>query len=420
MQPVPADDEPPGASLVRDPDFLKLWSAQAIAEFGARITREGLPIAAVLVLSAGPQALGLLSAASSAAALAVGLTLGGVVDRRPRRRLMIGMDLLRAAVLVTIPLAALTGQLSLPLIIVVGAAVAGASALFAIAAHAYLPGLIARRQLTDGNARLAATESVAEVGGPALAGVLFQWLTAPAAIALNAATYAASAVLLGTIRRPEPAPEPEPPATLLQDLRSGVGAAWAERRVRALLLMSAVMTLFGSFFAATYVVFALQTLGLTPALLGVTIAAGGAGALAGSVLAGALSRRLGAGPAILLGFAGWAAANLLIPLAPPDPVSGTAVLVTAQVLGDGLAVAAIVLAASLRQSLIPLNLLGRVGATFHAVQGAAGVAGALAGGALAAQIGLRGAMFIAVAGMALAPLIGLLGPLRRMREIGDR
>ncbi|MFC3079857.1 MFS transporter [Phenylobacterium terrae] len=408
------------SALNRNPDFLKLWSAQAIAEFGARITREGLPIAAVLTLSAGPQALGLLSAVRSAAGLAVGLTLGGFVDRRPRRRLMIGMDVLRAAALVTIPAAALMGWLSLAQIFVVGAIVAAASALFAIAAHAYLPGLIAKAQLTEGNARLSATESVAEVGGPALAGVLFQWLTAPAAIALNAVTYAASAALLGAIRKPEPAPEPEPPATLLKDLRTGAGAAWSEPRVRALLLMGAVTTLFGSFFAATYVVFALQTLGLTPSLLGLTIAAGGAGALAGSVAAGPLSRALGAGPAILLGFLGWAAANVLIPLAPADPVLGTAALVTAQILGDGLAVASLVLAASLRQSLVPQNLLGRVGATFHAAEGAAGIAGALAGGLLAEQIGLRGAMFVAVAGMALAPLIGLMSPLRQVREIGDR
>lgn len=420
MQPVRSADGGTTVALGRHPDFLKLWSAQAIAEFGARITREGLPIAAVLALSAGPQALGLLSALRSAAGLAVGLTLGGFVDRRPRRRLMIGMDLLRAAVLATIPLAALMGWLSLAQIFLVGAVVAAASALFAIAAHAYLPGLIARSQLAEGNARLSATESVAEVGGPALAGALFQWLAAPAAIALNAVTYAASAALLGAIRKPEPAPEPEPPASLAQDLRAGAGAAWGEPRVRALLLMDVVMTLFGSFFAATYVVFALQTLGLTPSLLGLTIAAGGAGALAGSMLAVPLSRRLGAGRAILLGFFGWAGANLLIPLAPAHPVLGTSALVAAQILGDGLAVAAMVLAGSLRQSLIPQNLLGRVGATFHAAEGAAGVIGALAGGALAEAVGLRGAMFVAVAGMALAPLVGLFSPLRQVREIGDR
>lgn len=417
MQPVASDEDDNSLPLSRHPDFLRLWSAQAIAEFGARITREGLPIAAVLALAAGPQALGLLSALRSGAALAVGLTSGGFVDRRRRRRLMIAMDLVRAAVLVTVPVAAFAGWLSLTQIFIVGAVVAAASALFAIAAHAYLPGLIAKAQLADGNARLSATESVAEVGGPALAGVLFQWLTAPAAIALNAVTYAASAVLLGGIRKPEPEPEPEPAASLGEDLRKGASAVFAEPRVRPLLLMSAAMTLFGSFFAATYHVFALQTLGLTPALLGLTIAAGGAGALAGSVLAVPLSGRLGAGPAILLGFFGWAAANALIPIAPADPVLGTAALVAAQIFGDGFAVAAIVLAGSLRQSLVPLNLLGRVGALFHAVEGAAGIVGALAGGVLAAAIGLRGAMAVAVAGMALAPLIGLASPLRRVRTI---
>jgi len=417
MQPIP-NAEGPSPPLDRQPDFVKLWSAQAIAEFGARITREGLPITAVLALSAGPEALGLLAAASSASALLVGLPLGGLVDRRPRRRLMIAMDMIRAAVLAAVPIAAFTGHLSLALVIAAGAAVAAASALFAIAAHAYLPGLIASRQLAAGNARLAATESVAEVGGPALAGVLFQWLTAPAAIALNALTYLASALLLGAICKPEPASAKIPAAGILGDLRAGASAAWSDPRVRALLLTGSGTSLFGSFFAATYVVFALETLGLTPALLGATIAAGGAGALAGSALAVALAHRLGAGPAILVGMFGAAAANLLIPLAPADPALGTAMLVAAQVAGDGLAVAAMVLAGTLRQTLVPQNLLGRVGATFHAAQGAAGVAGALAGGALAVSLGLRGAMFVAVAGLALVPLIGLVSPLREVREIG--
>lgn len=405
-------------SLSRHPDFLKLWSAQAIAEFGARITREGLPIAAVVALGAGPQALGLLAAARSGAALLVGLAAGGTIDRRRRRPMMIGADLIRAAVLATIPLAALAGWLSLAHIFVVAAVVAATSAVFAIASHAYLPGLIETRQLADGNARLAATESVAEVGGPALAGLLFQWLTAPAAIALNAVTYAASAVLLGAIRRPEPEPEPEPAANWLADVRAGASTAWREPRIRALLVMTGVITLFGSSFSATYIVFALETLRLTPALLGLTIAAGGVGALAGSLLAQPMARAFGVGPAIVLGVFGWAASTLLIPLAPAHPVTGTAFLVTAQVLGDGMAVAGLVLAASLRQSLLPQNLLGRVGATFHAAEGAAGIAGALGGGALAAGVGVREAMFIAVAGMTVSPLFGLFSPLRRVRVIG--
>ncbi len=406
-------------SLTRHPDFLKLWSAQAIAEFGARITREGLPIAAVVALAAGPQALGLLAAVRSGAALLVGLAAGGAIDRRRRRPMMIGADLIRAAVLATIPAAALFGWLNVTQIFVVAAVVGATSAVFAIASHAYLPGLIETRQLADGNARLAATESVAEVGGPALAGVLFQWLTAPAAIALNAVTYAVSAVLLGAIRKPEPPPEPEPAAHWLSDIATGAATAWGEPRIRDLLAMGAVATLFGSSFSATYIIFALETLGLTPALLGLTIAAGGVGALAGSLLAQPMARAFGAGPAILLGFFGWGASGVLMPLAPAHPVWGSAFLVTAQVLGDGMAVAGLVLAGSLRQALLPQNLLGRVGATFHASEGAAGIAGALGGGALAAAIGVRETMFIAVAGMALTPLIGLFSPLRRVRAIGS-
>jgi Na+/melibiose symporter-like transporter len=331
---------------------------------------------------------------------------------------MVGADLVRAVALATIPAAAWLSCFSLTQVFVVAVVVAATSAVFAIASHAYLPSLIETRQLAEGNARLAATEGLAEVGGPALAGALFQWMTAPLAITLNAVSYIASAVLLGSIRREEVTPVPEPAASWLADVMIGATTAWREPRIRALLLMSALITLFGSSFSATYMVFALETLRLTPALLGLTIAAGGVGALAGSVLAQPLARMLGAGPAIVLGFFGWAATSLLIPLAPADPIVGTVMLVAAQVFGDGMAVAALVLAGSLRQAVLPQTMLGRVGATFHSAEGAAGILGALSGGVLAGALGLRAVMFIAVVGMALAPLLGLFSPLRRVREIG--
>ncbi|MDB5494052.1 MAG: transporter, partial [Phenylobacterium sp.] len=175
---------PSDLPLWRQGDFRRLWAAQAVSDFGARITRDGLPMMAVLALAASPAQLGLLAALAGAPALLVGLSAGGLVDRSRRRTLLIAADLVRAAVLVTLPLAAWLRVLGLGQVFAAAALVAAASALFDIADHAYLPSLVGRDRLTEANARIGATESLAEMGGPALAGLLFQWLTAPVAVAV--------------------------------------------------------------------------------------------------------------------------------------------------------------------------------------------------------------------------------------------
>ena len=218
-------------------DFNRLWAAQAASAFGARIAREGLPIAAITTLTASPAALGILSALTGLASLVLGLSAGGWVDRRPRRGVLIAMNLVRAATLAIIPLAALAGFLTLPMILTAATVIAGASTVFVMAEHAILPELVAPEALITANARLSATDSVAEIGGPALAGVLFQILTAPFAVAATAVSWLASALLLLRIRRGRPV-ETEP-RTQAQgpSFLSGLRTTWADREVRVLFLI---------------------------------------------------------------------------------------------------------------------------------------------------------------------------------------
>jgi MFS family permease len=405
-------------SLKGHRDFRRLWAAQAVSAFGARITREGLPILAVTTLAAPPQALGVLAAVGAGAALIVGLTSGGVIDRARRRPILIGADLVRAAVLASLPAAAVLGLVTLPHVLIAAALVSGASVAFDIASHAYLPALIGKPDLVEGNSKLAATDAVAEVGGPALAGVLFQWLTAPIAVVVNAATYLVSAAFLATLRAPEPRPESEPRAAWHSDITQGFRLAWAEPRVRALLLMNVVQGLFGGVFSALYVLFALRTLGLPTSLLGIAIACGGLGALMGAGLGPWMARRLGAGPAIIVAQLCGVLATLGIPLAPANPLGAMTVLIASQFIGDAFGVAAAVLTVSLRQSLLPQAVLGRVGGAFHAASGAMVVLGALGGGLLGGLIGPRQALLIAAIGYLAIPLIGALSPLRKVRRIG--
>lgn len=407
----------PQSALWRDRDFIRLWLAQSVSAFGARITREGLPIAAVLTLGASPGQIGVLAALSNGPALVVGLACGGYVDRTKRRGLMMAADLVRALVLATIPISAVLRLLTLPQLYVAAAIVGAASVLFEIADHAYLPSLVNREDITRANASLSATESVAEIGGPALAGALFQLLAAPIAIAANAVTYLVSAIFLAGIRRPEPVPEPEPHARWTADVALGFGAALRHPLVAPIFLMTAAQSLAGGLFSALYIIFCVKIVGLNPALLGITIAAGGVGALAGTAAAGWLSRALGVGGGILAAQAGLGLAVIMIPLSPANPAQGMPVLVASQLLGDATAVAGMILAGSLRQTVLPVTVLGRVGAAFKATSGALMVVGALLGGVLGEAVGVRGAMWVAVAGIVATPLLGLRGPLKRLREM---
>jgi predicted MFS family arabinose efflux permease len=404
--------------LWRQSDFLRLWSAQTVSDFGARITREGLPMMAVIGLAATPSQLGLLAALASGAALIVGLSAGDFVDHTARRPILIGMDLLRGLVLMVLPIAAWLGLLSMLQVYVAAALVAAASVLFAIADHAYLPGLVGKAQITDANAKISLTESLAEMGGPAVAGLLFQWLTAPIAVAVNTVTYLVSAVFLWRIRTPEPAPAQRRDGSgWVNGVITGARTACAEPRVRILLVMAGFGGLFGGFFSALYIAFVLRGLGLNPALLGLGIATGGVGALAGSMLAQPIARRLGVGPAICLSGAVSALGVLILLLAPPEPVPAMTALMVSQFLGDAFGVVPLILATSLRQSLLPNAVLGRVGATFSAVGGGAAVAGALIGGALGQTLGMRETLFLAIGGLLIGPTIGALSPLRRVREM---
>jgi predicted MFS family arabinose efflux permease len=393
--------------------YLRLWSAASISSLGSRISREGLPLTAVLVLGAGPSALGLLAAVRAIPAVAAGLLGGSWVDRTDRRRVMIGSDLVRAVLLLAIPLAAFTHRLTMLELLGAAALVGAAGVLFDMASHAYLPSIVAELRLVQANAALSASDAAAEVVGPGLTGVLVSALTAPLALAVNAATYFASGAILALIPREASRAQPAAGAERL-DLSAGLRIALAEPRVRPLLLMAASQSLAGGVFSALYIIFAIRTLRLTPAMLGVTIAMGGAGALIGSALAARLARRVGLGPAIPLSAWAWAAFTALIPLAPGSPLAGMAVLMVAQLFGDAAGTASDILSTSARQSVLAPDTLGRTAGAFAAAEGLARALGALAGGVLAETIGMRGALAVSAAGLLAAPLWCLSRPLWRL------
>jgi len=412
-----SQSKPAGGVLWRHADFLRLWAAQSISSFGARITREGLPYAAVLTIGANPAELGVLAAFAYGPSLVVGLSLGGYVDRSRKRGILVLMDLLRTALLATIPIAAALHLLGIAQIYVVAALAGTASALFDIADHAYLPRLIGRDDLLEGNTKLGVTESIAEIGGPALAGVLVQWLTAPIAIAVNALTYLVSALFLASIRKTEPEPEEKQRRPWHKNLQIGLATIWAEPLIRPLFIMALINPFFGSFFSALYAFYAIKVLHLSTTLIGLTVGVGGVASLAGAVMAAPMVRWFGVGRAILLGYLISGASAFFVPLAHGPATEAVLFLMLAQLFGDSFAVAAIVTATSLRQTVVPLNLMGRVGATFQVGGGAPGVLGALMGGLLGYWFGARQALFVAAGGIFLSIAWAVFSPLWQLREM---
>jgi predicted MFS family arabinose efflux permease len=406
------------ASLWRHPAFMKLWAAQTVSSFGARIAREGLPMTAVLVLRAPPAAMGALAAVGLAAYALVGMAAGALADRAPRRALMIGADLGRTLVMIAVPAAALAHALSIAGVAVALALMSGLTVIFDVADHAFLPGVVDQTQLVDGNARLAATDAAAEIGGPAVAGLLFQLLSAPVAAGASALTYLASALFLARLP-PQPSGAQAAASATLAPF-SGFRIVLAHPVVRPIWLMAVIGDFFGWFFGALYILYALAVLRLSTTELGLTIAAGGAGALVGAAAAPVFSRRLGAGPAIVTAGFAMALATFLIPLAGGPPLAAMALLVAAQLAGDALRTVMQIAQTSLRQTVLPTGELGRVAGAFATGQGLAGVAGALIGGALGALLGPREALLLAAAGLTVTPLIGLASPLWRARGAAGR
>jgi Na+/melibiose symporter-like transporter len=405
------------AGLWRHADFMRLWSGQTISLFGSTITREAIPYTAILVLGATPFQMGLLGAAGLAPLLLVGLFAGVWVDRVRRRPLMLATDLLRSLLLLSIPLAYVLGGLSMAQLYIVMALAGVLNVLFDVANESLLPQLVERDQLVEGNSKLGVSASLAEILGPSAAGVLVQLISGPLTVLIDAISFVFSAFMLLRIRTVEPAPEtPAERPQVLRDVRDGLRAVFGHPLLRALAITAAGRNFFGWFFGAIYGLYALEALGNSPALVGITVACGGIGALAGALLAEPITRRFGPGRVIVGGVLVSTAVGGLTWLAGGVPLLAMPLLMTAQIVGDGAATAAGINDVSLRQRVAPAQLLGRVNASMQVLGNGVGALGLLVGGALGGLIGLRATVAVAVLGGAAVWLYMLCSPLRGVSE----
>ena len=390
---------------------MRLWLGQAVSEFGSVVTRDALPLVAVLTLQATPAQMGLLAALGMLPAFLIGLPAGAWVDRRRRRPIMIASDLTRAALLASIPAAFVLGALRIEQLYVVALLAGALDILFDTAYQSYLPSLVERENLVEGNSKLGATESIAEIGGSALAGALVQILSAPMTILIDAVSFLASVISVALIRKPEARPQPSGPPNLRQEIVAGIGFVARQPLLRALVGAMATRAFFGNFYAALYSLYALRELNLTPAILGLLIASGGLGSLFGALLTQRAARRFGLGRALVGGMLVSELLGLLTPLAGGPLWLAAAMLWVPQFFGDASSTVFSIHATSLRQTITPDHLLGRMNATINFVLGSVATVGVLVGGLLGDVLGLRPAVWIAALGSGLAVAWLIASPL---------
>lgn len=402
--------------LWKHPDFIRLWSGQTISAFGSIAGGTAMSFTAILFLHATPLELGILHAMQLAPAILAGLIAGAWVDRLRRRPILIWVDIARAVLLATIPLAALFGRLHIVQLYIITFLVSILSITFDIAYQSYLPSLVGPEHIIEGNSKLTASAAVAEFGGFSLGGWMVQVFTAPLAVLVDAFSFIVSAVTLGWIEAREALAPVEEEANLRTEIVEGLRAVWRHPILRSSAAAILLHDLGSGAIGTLIALFSSQVLGLQPGVIGLIWAVGGVSSFLGAALTPRLTRLAGVGLAITGGLAVFGFSQLLIPLAGGAAFFAIACLVGQQ-LGDGFFVLYDINLVSLRQSLIPERMLGRVNATLRFSSLLATLAGALLGGWLGGILGMRVVLAAAAGCTLLGALVLEISPIRQIKKI---
>ena len=407
-------------SLWRQSDFMKLWTGQTISQFGDEITGLALPLLAVDFLHAGPAEFGVLGVVRFLPWILFTLPAGVWVDRMRRRPILIGADIARALLLATLPLGFLMGWLTIWQVYVVSFLAGTLEVFFDVAYQSYLPSVVERDELVEGNSKLELSRAGSSVLGPTIAGFLIEAVRAPFAIVFDAVSYLGAALFVGIIGRKEAGPEPHDPAagkrpSMWQEARAGIGYVAANPYLRSIAACTGTLNLFGNIGGALLIFYAAEELDLSAGELGLIFALGNIGVLIGALGGGRIAKAIGIGPTII-GTAALSAVGLLfIPLAPRDDPFWF--FVVGGVIGGFTAVAYNVNQVGLRQAITPDRMLGRMNATMRLIVWGTIPIGALIGGVLGTLLSVQTALWVSALGAFLGFVPVLLSPVRSLREI---
>jgi len=401
--------------------FVRVWGAATISIFGSLITRMALPFAAIIILGSGAVEVAVLRGLELGTTLVVGLVAGAWVDRLRRRPVLIWADLGRAALLGSIPVAFALGGLTFVHLLIVAGLAAILTSFFDAADNAYLPTIVERERLVDANSALAASGSAAEFTAFGISGFLVQLLTAPIAIAIDALTYVASALLLWTIRVPEAPPPPrEDREPVMAEIRDGLRLVRHDPILRAFVGAQMALAALWGIFGAVWFLFVLEDLQLGPAVVGVVAGVGGLSSFIGAVVATRATRRFGIGRVAIVAMLLSAVGNAFIPLAPAGlPLVAIGCLVMQQLVADSAVTVYDITELSVRQSVVADRLQGRVSSTFSVAAMVAQLAATLAAGVLAEVIGLRATAWLGPVGGIVAAGVLWFSPVRGLVSLPE-
>jgi MFS family permease len=396
-------------------EFRRLWIGETVSQFGTMISQLALPLVAILIVHASTFEVGLLTAFETAAFLVVGLPAGAWVERMRFRSVLIVNDLIRAAVLGSIPLAQFLRILTIWQLYAAALVTGVSTVFFDVAYQSYLPQLVDRKLLVEGNAKLQGSESVSQVAGPSAGGLLIQALTAPYAVLIDALSFLWSAAWVTAIRARPPRPERQPDRDLRREIGVGLRFVLGNRLLRAIAMCTGSFNLFSSMGIAVIYVLLARDLHVSAGIIGLITSTSAVGGVIGSLVASRFAARVGQGPAIWISAAAIGPFGFVAPFVHRDWTLG--LLAVAQIgmwMGN---VVYNVTQVSFRQGLCPPGLLGRMNATMRFLVWGTLPLGGLLGGLLGTTIGVRGTLLVVAVGGSLAFLPVFLSPLRRMREL---
>lgn len=400
---------------------MKLWTAETISQFGTQISFLAIPLVAVVLLQASAFEVALLGTVEFLPFILFSLPAGAWVDRLRRRPILIAGDLGRALSLISIPVAYQLGVLTIGQLYVVGFINGVLTVLFDVAYQSYLPSLVERDQLTEGNSKLEVSRTIAQTAGPAIAGGLIGILKAPLAIILDSVSYVISALFVFFIRRHEPTPDRhvdehgQARAGLRKEVAAGLRYVLGNRYLRGIAASTGTSNLFSNILFGVFIVYAVRDLGLEAAEIGVIFGLGNIGALVGALTANRIAARLGVGNTIVLSMFINAPGMLLIALAPPAfPVpfliaSGFVVGLSAVVYNIN--------QVSFRQAITPTAMQGRMNATMRFIVWGTIPIGSILGGAIATVSSVSVSIWVGAVGSFLAVIPLLISPVRSLREM---
>ncbi len=399
--------------LWRDGEFLKLWWGQFISETGSQVSALALPTVAILVLAATPFEVGLLEAFGFLAFPVLGLVAGVWVDRLRRRPVLIVCDILRLIALGSVPVAFVLHALTIGQLYAVALLVGVGTVFFDVAYQSYLPALISRSDLIEGNSKLQVTGSVAAMAGPALAGLLIQFVGAARAVTADAASFLVSVLSLWWIRRAEPDPRPASAAGragFFAEMWEGIRFVMGNQTISRIAGCTSTSNLGGNIFFAVFLIYAYRVLHVSPGAIGLIFGAGAVGGLLGALIASWVPARIGLGPTLFVSIMLSPLSGILVPIAQ----FGFAVplLFASQFIGSFVNPVYNINQVSLRQAITPDRVQGRMNATVRTIIWGTIPIGAVIGGLIGTAYGLLTAIYVGIAVQALSGLWILSGPVR--------